>query len=151
MTERFEIRVSGLKELNMAFKQLSDEIAGPGLKAAFLAIATTVAGKARQMVPSRSGTAAASIQAHGSTRGATLSFGGQAAPYMPWLDFGGSVGRGHVHGVGFSGAIKRDWMGRPAGEGRYVYPAISAERDHTAEAVEAAIAEAAHKMEFDIR
>ena len=53
---------------------------------------------------------------------------------MPWLDFGGSVGRGHKMGAGM-GAIKRDWMGRPVGEGRYVYPAISSEREATLAAV----------------
>ncbi len=68
---------------------------------------------------------------------------------MPWLDFGGSVGRGHKPGVAWSGATRRDWMGRPVGEGRYVYPAISGEREATIVAVEEAIVEAARGAGFE--
>lgn len=149
-----QITVKGLRELNRAFKEIGDKVSGDGLKAAFLWIATTVASKARAGVPvgggKTPGAAAASIQPHGTARGASISFGGQAAPYMPFLDFGGSVGRGHIHGVGFSGAIKRTWLGKPAGEGRYIYPAITSEKEHTAEAVEAAIAEIARNQDFEV-
>ncbi len=148
------IRVQGLGALNRAFKAVDDKVSGDGLKAAFLGIATAVASKARVGVPVGGGltpgAAAGSIQPHSTTRGASISFGGQAAPYMPFLDFGGSVGRGHIPGRPWSGSIKRTWMGKPVGEGRYVYPAISSEREHTADAVEAAIAEIARNQDFEV-
>ena len=68
---------------------------------------------------------------------------------MPWLDFGGSVGRGHKPGAAWSGATRRTWMGRPVGEGRYVYPAISAAREDTINQVEEAIVEAARAAGFE--
>ncbi len=144
------IRVVGLAALDRALKQLDDKVAGDGLKAALLGIAEKVAGRARAGVPSGgSGKAAGSVQARSTTRGASIVFGGQAAPYMPWLDFGGSVGRGHKPGVAWSGATRREWMGRPVGEGRYVYPAISGEREATITAVEEAIIEAARAAGFE--
>lgn len=149
-----QVTVKGLGELNRAFKAVDDKVSGDGLKAAFLWIAATVAGKARAGVPIGGGltpgAAAGSIQPHSTARGASISFGGTAAPYMPFLDFGGSVGRGHVQGIGFSGSIRRTWMGKPSGEGRYVYPAISGEKEHTADAVEAAIAEIARAQDFEV-
>ena len=68
-------------------------------------------------------------------RRAQPTFGGTAAPYFPWLDFGGTTGKGHQPGVKGSGSVERlPWMGT-SGEGRYVYPAI---RDNEAGIVEAA-------------
>ncbi len=142
------IRVVGLAALNRALKELDDKVAGDGLKAALLGIADKVAGKARRDVPSVSGKAAGSIQPHSTSRGASITFGGQAAPHMPWLDFGGSVSRGHQRGPNM-GAIHRDWKGKPVGEGRYVYPAISGEREATIVAVEEAIVEAARAAGFE--
>ena len=144
------IKILGLNELNRAFKAVDDKVSGDGLKAAFLGIAGAVASKARGGVPRRSGTAAASIQPHGTTRGASISAGGQTAPYYPWLDWGGTTGRGHKQGP-MMGAIKRDYLGRPVGEGRYLYPAISSEKEHTADAVEAAIVEIAKAQDFDAK
>jgi hypothetical protein len=145
------VRIVGLAEVNRALRQVADKVGGDGLKAALLGIAGKVATSARGKVPAGgSGKAAGSIQPHSTSRGASISFGGQAAPYMPWLDFGGSVGRGHVSGQAWSGAIKRDWMGRPVGEGRYVYPAISGAREETVQAVLNAIVEAALAADFEV-
>lgn len=145
------VKVFGMAEVGRALKQVSDKVAGDGLKAALFGIAGKVAARARGSLPGGSGKAAGSILPHSTTRGASVSFGGQAAPYLPWLDFGGSVGRGHKPGSAWSGAIKREWMGRPVGEGRYVYPAISGEREATLDAVLEAIAQAARHAEFEVR
>ena len=141
-----QVEVRGIRELASAFKQVDAALAGE-LKSRFLAVAQHVVDIARGKVPSRSGRAAASIKARGRASGASIAFGGTAAPYYPWLDFGGSVGRGHKPGVAWSGAIKRDWNV----PGRYVYPAISEARPDTERAVELAVKEAAEGAGFETR
>ena len=144
------VKILGLVELNRAFKAVDDKVSGDGLKAAFLSIASKVAGIAASSFPrGKTGDAAASLVPHGTSRGASISFGGTAAPYAPWLDFGGTVGRGHKQGP-MMGAIKRDYLGRPVGEGRYLSPAISGEKEATADAVEVAIAEIAKQQDFEV-
>lgn len=145
-----KVEVRGIRELNSAFRRL-DAGVSQRLKANFLAIAEAVAVNARGRVPHRSGDAAASIKARASSRGASIAFGGTKAPYFPWLDFGGSTGRGHQKGVSGSGSIKREWRGRPVGEGRYIYPAIRAMRPQTERAVDRAIAAAADATDFETR
>lgn len=141
------VEVRGLKELSAAFQQLDDDTA-QRLKASMLDISQGVVSVATALVVADvgSGKASSSIKAKASTRGASIAFGGTRAPYFPWLDFGGSVGRGHKVGVAWSGAIIRDWKGRPAGDGRYVYVAIKEQgptiRAKVGEAIEAAIASA---------
>ena len=44
--------------------------------------------------------------------------------FYPWLDFGGSTGRGHRVGVPWTGSIKRALVKG----GRYVYPTIEEAR-----------------------
>lgn len=143
-----KVEVRGIRELSAAFKKVDGDVAA-NLKSRFLDIAEAVASTARGKMPQISGAAAGSVKARSSARGASIAFGGTAAPYEPWLDFGGSVGRGHWPGKAWSGAIKRDWEGVPFGEGRYVYPAISEKREETAEAVDRAIEEAAKGAGFE--
>lgn len=143
-----KVQVRGLAELRKAFRDVSKDIPKE-MGRAFKAVAETVAGRARAKVPSRSGRAASSIVARGSQRGAAIAFGGTRAEYFPWLDFGGSVGRGHKPGQAWSGAIKREWMGLPNGQGRYVYPAIRQSRPEIEQAADAAIVAAARRAEFD--
>ncbi|MEA2538470.1 MAG: hypothetical protein QOF11_2704 [Chloroflexota bacterium] len=143
-----KVEVRGIRELNSAFKAVDAGLSRE-LKAAFWGIANAVVGKIQQRMPHDHGDAAGSVKPRATAKGAGIAFGGTKAPYMPWLDFGGSVGRGHVPGQAWSGAIKRDWLGVPSGEGRYVYPAISEERGATAAAVDEAIAKVAKHAGFE--
>lgn len=72
-------------------------------------ITSDVARDARSHVPHRSGRAGASYR----SRGVVIEFGGADAPYVPWLEFGGRVGR------------KRSVLRAFNPQGRYVYPAIA--------------------------
>ena len=148
MPDNVRIVTHGIPQLQSALRKMGGEAAGE-LKAEFTRIAGIVAAAARGRVPHRSGRAAASIKARGSTRGGAIAFGGSAAPYMPWLDFGGSTGHGHLSGVAGSGAIKRDWMGNPLGEGRYVYPAIRSQRDTIIKETDEVIERLAKKAGFE--
>lgn len=77
-------------------------------------IAKNVAADARARVPHRTGRAAQSYRASGTA----VSFGA-GVPYVPWLEFGGQVGRKDASG---RGNVKRPYVK----EGRHVYPAINA-------------------------
>lgn len=127
---RIELR--GILELQRAFKQVDKDLPDE-LKAEFLKVARDVANEAMSKVPSRSGRAAASIKPKASKRGASIAFGGNAAPYFPWLNFGGTTGRGH--GPGGGGAIARDRVTPD----RYIYSTIEAKRDETRQAVDHAL------------
>ena len=137
-----KVEVRGIRELSRAFKAVDAELP-KRLKARFLAIAETVASSARGNVPHRTGRAAASIKAKASARGAGIAFGGTAAPHYPWLDFGGSVGKGHFPGKRWSGSVTREWWGKPGGDGRYIYPAIDSHKQEITDAAEKAIADVA--------
>lgn len=106
------IRVSGIRELRDALRQLDRELAKE-LAAGLAEAAEIVAAAARPKVPSRSGRAAGSIKARKKQTGAAIAVGGAKAPYFPWLDFGGRTGRNK--------SVRRPFIK----EGRYLYPALS--------------------------
>jgi hypothetical protein len=148
VADDFGVHIRGIKELQAAFRAVSDDLPKE-LRVEFLAIAEYVVGVAQQRMPYGSGKAASSVKPRASQRGAGIAFGGSKAPYMPWLDFGGSVGRGHQPGQAWSGAIKRPWMGKPLGSGRYIYPAIEESREEIMEAADKAIKKVAESAKFE--
>ena len=150
MADDYHVEIRGIRELSKAFGRMDPDLRRE-LKNRFRGIAEAVARRARGKVDRRSGRAASSIKGRGSNQGAAVAFGGSRAPYLPWLDFGGSTGRGHRPGVYWSGSIKREWKGVPVGEGRYVYPAISEERGDTQRVAEEAVRLVAQRAGFEVR
>ena len=138
------VKVTGLRELGKAFKQIDDDLPKE-LKGEFLGIARRVANVVVQRMPFRDGQAAASVGARATVRGASIVAGG--APYYQWLDFGGSVGRGHKAGVAGSGSVKRVFIKG----GRYIYPALADERKRTEAAVDAAVTHTALRAGFEVK
>lgn len=132
------IQVRNMREVTAALRR-SAEDGQKNLARYLLPIAQMVAREAASMVPRDSGAAAASLSASATHTGARVSFGGSTAPYYPWLDFGGTVGRGHKRGVPWSGSVGRPFI---VG-GRYVYPTIEANRDEIEQAALDAILRAA--------
>lgn len=110
-TNDFKVQVRGIRELNKAFKQVSDDLPKQ-MKVGFQKISQMVVDAAAPKVPEKSGKARASYKARGTAKGASIAFGGTKAPYAPWLDFGGKVGR--------KKSIQRAFIK----EGRYLYPTI---------------------------
>lgn len=113
------IRVSGLKEFNRVLRRI-DSDAPKGLRLAGNSAAQIVVDEAKPRVPlgpGRGGHARSSIRAASTRTAARVREGGKKFPYMPWLDFGGSVGR-------------RDSVKRPfIKSGRYIWAAFADERD----------------------
>lgn len=134
------IEVRGLREVQSAFRQIDKDLPKE-LRDEFRGIAVAVAADAARRVPHRTGKAAASIRPRATQRSAGLAFGGRAAPYFPWLDFGGSTGKGHRPGVGGSGSVKRPVLSG----GRYVYPAIEDNEDAIIQAAGDAVVTLARK------
>lgn len=115
--------VTGLRETTKAIKAMETE-APKVLRMAMKRVADVVIVKIRAKMPSRTGKAAHSVKPRGGVRGVGIAMGGAVAPYAPWLDFGGTTGRGHRPGQPRTGSVYRRYMGRPVGKGRYLYPTI---------------------------
>lgn len=102
------ITIRGLDEFRGELARL--EASTPkALAMATSACAEMGADDARRRVPTRTGRARASVRVKVTAAGATIMGGDSRAPYFPWLDFGGAVGRGH--------AVRRPYLG----DGRYIY------------------------------
>ena len=138
--------VSGIAEMRNGFRAMENGM-DREFSRALKSVADVVARNIQQRMPFSSkpqasskalwpktdpGAAARSVKPKAMKFGASVSEGGLSAPYVPWLDFGGTTGRGHRPGQRYSGSIVREWQGKnvqiPAG--RYMYPAITEERPH---------------------
>lgn len=126
-----EYYIRGLKEFKAALRQIDNDL-GPELRKGLNEVAQIVVDPARAKVPRRSGRAQESMKAGSTQNAAQIKVGGNAAPYYPWLDFGGSVGRGHRPGAAGSGAIKRPFIKK----GRFVYPTAEAKQGELADKLE---------------
>jgi hypothetical protein len=110
------LQVSGLKEFRRSLKQLDGDLP-KALRIAMNRAAELVVEEARPGVPKASGAAARSIRPQSTGVAVRVTAGGTRAPYYPWLDFGGRVGR-------------RKATVRPfSTDGRYLYPAYFRLRD----------------------
>ncbi len=142
------VRVVGLREVNAALKQLGEEMP-KAMQKALWSIAAPIAGRIQRKVPSGpTGRASSSVQPQATSRGAALVAGGSQAPYFQWLDFGGTVGRGHKRGYNM-GAIHREWLGKPVGSGRYIYPTIEEAKPETIAALDEAVKALAQSGGFE--
>lgn len=146
----YKVEVKGVNELVRAFKKVDSDVP-VGLRKEMLSIATEVTGAIQQKVPWKTGRASGSVRPRASQRGAGIAFGGNAAPYFPWLDFGGTTGKGHRPGQRYSGSVVRPWLGNPTGEGRYVYPTIRDKGEDIERAAEDAVVNAAKRAQFEVK
>lgn len=131
------IQISGLKELQ---KQLRDmDVALPRkIRVALNSASQLVIDWGKPRVARRTGRAAGSMKVRSSQRTARVATGGARAPYMPWLDFGGAVGR--------DDATKREFIKI----GRYVYPALEHQRDEITQQMAKALTELATEVGLEV-
>lgn len=122
------IRIQGLREIQAALKEIDGE-AQKKLRLVLNEAAEMVAAEARSRMPSKTGRARASVKVASSQREARVKIGAARAPYAPWLDFGGKVGR--------EGSVSRPFLK----DGRYVYPAYYDLKVRLLEKIEQAIRE----------
>jgi hypothetical protein len=109
------VKVTGLREFQAAIRRMDAKLPRE-LRVVLNDAGQSVVRDAKAGVPRRTGRAAGSIKMASSQREARIKAGGAKAPWYPWLDYGGSVGRG--------GSVKRPFIS----QGRYLYPAFRANR-----------------------
>lgn len=135
-----QIRVVGLNDFARNLKRL-DTALPKALRLAGNEAADIVVKDARPRVPvgpGKGGHASSSIKA-ASTRTATrVQEGGNKFPYMPWLDFGGKVGRKH-HTV------------RPfLKTGRYVWKSYADNRERVIEKLQDGLVQVARSAGIEV-
>lgn len=131
------IKIDGLKAFTRNLKRLDAEVP-KAMRVALNAAADIVLDYARPRVPKRSGRAAKSLKARSTQTAVRVVAGGKGAPYYPWLDFGGRVGR------------RKRTTRRFVKEGRYLYPALTAKRADFEQAVRAALVEGARAAGLEV-
>jgi len=131
------IQIDGLKEFVGNLKKLDADLP-KALRVAFNAAADIVVTDARTGIPSRSGKARASVKARSTQKAARIVGGGKTAPYYPWLDFGGRVGRNK--------SIRRPFQT----EGRFIYRAFYDNKPKFGEAVETALLDAVKQAGIEV-
>lgn len=131
------VRIAGLKEFRGALKQL-DKSLPKGLRTAFNGSADFLIGKVRPQIPKLTGRAAKSVKARSSQTEVRIAIGGRAAPWYPWLDFGGRTGRNR--------SVERTFIK----EGRYLYPTFNKHRDQFTKITEKALVGLAEDAGLDV-
>jgi hypothetical protein len=139
----FHLEVHGLIEFQNALKQVEGGL-DREVRKALKAVAMGVVRRARSKMANPGGNAAMSIKAKATDKFVNITAGGTRAEYFPWLDFGGTTGRGH--GPGGGGSIVRPW----APGGRYIYPAVAESSDEIGEQVTDVILDAAKRAGLDV-
>ena len=122
------IRIDGLREFNRALRQLDNELPRM-LRLAMNKAAGVVVDYGQAHMVRRTGRAARTIKARSTRTSVRVSEGSSRARYVPWLDFGGKVGRAR--------SVSRPYISG----GRYLYPALTDKRDEIKAALESALGE----------
>ncbi|HEU4566852.1 MAG TPA: HK97 gp10 family phage protein [Marmoricola sp.] len=106
------IRIQGLSQLARSLRRLDSE-APKALRVALNVGAEVIVRGARQAgFPRRTGLALSTLRAQSTRTAVRVTEGGKKAPYVPWLDFGGTIRLSNRRLL-----IKRPFLP----EGRYLY------------------------------
>jgi len=132
-----KVEVKGLAEFSRALKKIDADLP-KGLRIAMNGAAEHLITATRPQIPRRSGNAAASLKAKSTRTAVRIGVGGRTAPYYPWLDFGGKVGR------------KKATVRTFIKEGRYLYPTLRRDRDAFQKIMEAALVGVAEGAGMDV-
>lgn len=120
------IRIDGLAQFSRNLKKLDADLP-KALRIALNEAADVVVSDARPRIPRKTGRAQASLKARSTRTAVRVVGGGRRAPYYPWLDFGGKVGRNK--------SVKRAFLK----DGRYIYRSYFDNQDEFANVLERAL------------
>lgn len=124
------IKVVGLNQFRKGLRGM-DRNLPKAVRVALNGVADVLIDATRPKIPRRTGAAAASLKAQSTQSAARVAVGGRSAPYYPWLDFGGRVGR-------------RKSVVRPfIKQGRYIFPTLAEQRENIQDAMLKAMAQLA--------
>jgi hypothetical protein len=111
------IKINGWSDFSRNLRKIDNE-APKMLRLVANDAANIVVDWARPKVPvGKSGRAQKSVKAKSLRTAAQVQGGSKNAPYYPWLDFGGRVGKRR--------SVKREFVG----DGRYIYPGLANNND----------------------
>jgi hypothetical protein len=131
------IKIEGLAEFNRNLKKLDSDLPKV-LRLAHNEAAQLIVDYAKPRVPRRTGRAAGTIKARSTRTESRVSGGSKRVPYYGWLDFGGRVGRKR--------SIQRPFIK----QGRYLYPALSANYDKFAQLLTDALVDVARQAGIEV-
>lgn len=131
------ITITGIKEFQASLRAMDADLPKQ-LRIALNGASELVIKKARPEIPTRSGAARASLKVRSSQREARIAAGGRKAPYYPWLDFGGKVGRNK--------SVDRKFYT----EGRYIYPALRKNREEITKLMVTALSDLARGAGLEV-
>lgn len=121
--------MSGLAEFTRNLKKLNSDLP-KALRVAFNGCAQVVVDDATPKVPTLSGKAKRTIKARSTASASRVVEGSAKVPYVPWLDFGGKVGKNR--------SVSRPFIKH----GRFIYDAYFDNRTRYGELVEQALLDA---------
>lgn len=131
------MKVVGLKEFRRGLKGIETGLPKT-MRVTLNSVTDLFIGWVRPQIPARTGAARASLKAQSTQSEARIAAGGPRAPYYPWLDFGGRVGR-------------RKSVVRPfISEGRYIYPTLAERRPDVEDAMLKGLAQLASSNGIEV-
>jgi hypothetical protein len=110
------IKVAGLKDFRRNLKTISTDLP-KCIRVANNEVADIVVIWVKDRMENKTGGAASTVKAASTQKEVRVKEGSAKRPYVPWLDFGGRVGPKR--------SVKRPFYS----DGRYLYPALAANRD----------------------
>jgi hypothetical protein len=110
------IKVTGLKEFRRNLKTINTDLP-KCIRLANNEVADIVVVWVKDRMENRTGGAVSTVRASSTQKEVRVKEGSARRPYVPWLDFGGRVGP--------SRSVRRAYHS----DGRYLYPALAANRD----------------------
>lgn len=131
------LAVAGLSGMRKSFKGIDKDLP-KGVRLVLNSVAQVVVDAVKPKVPSKTGAARSSLKAASSQTESRISAGGRRAPYYPWLDFGGRVGRRK--------ATRRDFIQG----GRYIFPTVAAMQDEIQAAMFKGVADIARQNGIEV-
>lgn len=131
------VKVEGLREFVRGVKEMGRGLA-KAVRMAFNDAADVIVSDARPRVARRSGRAASTVKARSTQTAARVVGGGNRAPYYPWIDFGGRVGRRH--------SVKRPFLK----DGRYIYAAYDRRKGEFVEKMSDGLVDVARSAGIEI-
>jgi hypothetical protein len=132
------IKVEGLAEFSRNLKKLDNDLP-KALRVALNDAADVVVGYARPRVPrGKTGRARGSLKTKSTRTKVRVSGGGRRAPYYPWLDFGGKVGRNQ--------SVSRPFLK----QGRYLYKGYFVKRAEFTTALNKALINVAERAGVEV-
>lgn len=131
------IKISGLAEFTRNLKKLDSDLP-KALRIAFNGCAQVVVDDATPKIPTLTGKAKRSVKARSTSTASRIVGGSNKAPYYPWLDFGGKVGKNR--------SVSRPFIKH----GRYIYDAYFDNRPRYAVLVEMALLDACRSAGVEV-